>query len=380
MIVLILAIFIFFGTLFIAFQWYRGSRKLTILDTYSPNLPTRSLPFISVIVAAKNEEQGIYQSIQSLLDQHYPFFEVIVVNDRSTDQTLPFLTELKEKHRNRSKLKIITVTSLPSGWLGKNHALYQGSKHANSEWMIFTDGDVLFSKETLSKAVHCVLSNQLDHLTIIPENIVGTLAYKSFHSYWSILGVWNFIQLKHAGVGAFNMIRSSVYKEIGTHQALRMATDDDLKLGKQVVQSGFKQNLGFGKNMIRIQWYENIPQVISGLQKNLFAFMRYNLFLVIFMSVLLFLFHVLPFIGIFFGDFLARSLFLGTLIVYTSMYVYNRRFVKDSPWFVLSMPLNALIFIYSLARSAYKTLRNGQIEWRGTYYSLKELRKMMRED
>lgn len=267
MILFILALFVFLGSLLIAFQWYSGCRKLVILDTYPPNIPTLQLPFISVIVAAKNEENGIYKSIQSLLDQQYPSFEVIVVNDRSTDQTLPFLTQLKEKHRNRHKLTIITISSLPNGWLGKNHALYQGTKHASGEWFIFADGDVLFSKHALNKAVHCVTANQLDHLTIIPENIGGTLSYKAFHSYWSILGVWNFIQLKHAGVGAFNMIRSSVYEKIGTHRVLSMAPDDDLKLGKRVVQSGYKQKLGFGKKVIRIQWYENIPQVISGLEK-----------------------------------------------------------------------------------------------------------------
>ncbi|WP_416148870.1 glycosyltransferase [Salipaludibacillus sp. HK11] len=375
-----LSLFIFLGALFISLQWFIGGRKLLVLDTYSTDISKHSPPFISVIVAAKNEEQNIYKSVHSLLDQHYPHFEVIVVNDRSSDHTLSFLMELKEKHKNRHKLQIVSISSLPDGWLGKNHALYQGTKHAKGDWLIFTDGDVLFSKETLNKAINCIVSNQLDHLTIIPENIGGTIAYKAFHSYWSILGVWNFIQLKHAGVGAFNMINATVYHEIGTHKALALSPDDDLKLGKRIVKLGFRQKLGFGKNMIRIQWYESIPQVISGLEKNLFAFMRYNTFLVILFSILLFLFHVFPFIGIFSNDLLTRSLFSATILLYIVMYVINIRFVNDKPWLVLSMPFNGILFIYCLCRSAYKTLKRGRVKWRDTEYSLKELRRYMKNN
>ncbi|WP_280770239.1 glycosyltransferase [Salipaludibacillus daqingensis] len=374
---MILSIFVFLGALFIFFQWYYGTKNLAILDNYPRHLPS-STPFISVIVAAKNEEKEIYKSIHSLLDQHYPSYEVIVTNDRSTDETLTFLKQLKETHRNRKKLTITTIHSLPHGWLGKNHALYEGTKLAKGEWLLFADGDVIFSKETLTKSVHCVTKNKLDHLTIIPENIGGSLAYRAFHSYWSILGVWNFIQLKHAGVGAYNMLRSSVYEKIGTHRSLAMVPDDDLKLGKRVVQTGYRQQLGFGKNLIRIQWYKNIPQVITGLEKNLFAFMRYSVFLVMLFSILLFMFHVLPFIGITSSDLLTRVFFLATIFIYATMYWYNKKFVKDSPWFFLFMPLNGLLFILCLCRSAFVTIKNGRIEWRGTHYSLKELRQQMK--
>ncbi|PYZ92343.1 glycosyl transferase [Salipaludibacillus keqinensis] len=374
MVLFILSIVIFTGALYIASQWYHGVRKITVLDRYSSQASTSSKPFISIIVAAKNEEQAIFRSVQSLLNLNYSNFEVIVVNDRSTDQTLSFLENIKKTHRYRKKLKIITITSLPKGWLGKNHALYQGTKYAKGDYYLFADGDVIFSKTALAKAVHCIQSKQLDHLTVIPENIGGTLPYRAFHSYWSILGVWNFIQLKHAGVGAFNLINTRVYQQIGTHQALSLSPDDDLKLGKKVVEAGFKQQLAFGKNILHIQWYENIRQVITGLEKNLFAFMRYNTLLVITFSFVLFLFHVLPFIGVFSSNLYTRGLFLATLFLYIAMYLVNRRFTKDSPWFVLWMPFNGLLFIYCLCRSAYKTIKNGHIEWRGTHYSLKELR------
>lgn len=118
-------------------------------------------PSLSVIIPARNEEKSIKQAISQLIDQDYPNLEVIVVNDRSTDNTGVILEELKIKY---PELKVITITDVPPYWLGKNHAVYQGVKQATGEWLLFTDADVLFSPGSLKSTVSYSLENKLDHL------------------------------------------------------------------------------------------------------------------------------------------------------------------------------------------------------------------------
>ncbi len=125
-----------------------------------------------MVIPACNEEESIRKAISQLLDQDYPNFEVIVVNDRSTDRTGVILDELKIIY---PQLKVITISDLPSNWLGKNHAVYQGVKEATGEWLLLTDADVMFSPGSLRKTVKYSMENKLDHLTISPD-----ITYKGF--------------------------------------------------------------------------------------------------------------------------------------------------------------------------------------------------------
>ena len=369
-----LSLFVLIGALAVSIQWFIGIRRMPRLDNEFVS-QKQDGPSVSVIVAARNEERDIYATVSSLLAQSWKDVEVIVVNDRSTDQTAAFLDHLKKSHHQRRRLKILTITTLPDGWLGKNHAMYQGYQLATGQWLLFTDADVTFDKHAVTRAMNHAGRNVLDHLTLIPKNKGGTLLYRSFHAYWSILGIWNFIQLKHAGIGAFNLVRKSVYEQAGTHRSLALSPDDDLKLGKQIVKKGFRQQLGLGNGLIAIQWYASIPQVIRGLEKNLFAFMRYNTALVILFSLILILTHVLPFIGVWFREPLSALFFILTLIIYFLMYSYNQVRTGISKYYFFLMPVNGLLFTWALLRSCLKTLRHGAVSWRGTTYKLSALKQ-----
>ncbi|QKS70551.1 glycosyltransferase [Paenalkalicoccus suaedae] len=370
-----ISIIVFVIATIVCIQWFIGIRKIPILNQITGNTLTKTTSTVSMIVAARNEEKHIYEAVSTMLDQVYPHVEVIVVDDRSEDDTFRLLNELKATHKNRKRLRIVQVTSLPNGWLGKNHALYQGYLASKSDYLLFTDADITFHHRTLQKVMAYTDNMNIDHLALIPQNLKGTLFYRGFLSYWSILGVWNFIQLRHAGVGAFNLINRRVYEDIGTHIEVAMAPDDDLKLGKQVVKKGYRQQLGFGNGLVFVQWYENIPQVINGLEKNLFAFMRYNLGLAGFFSIAIILLHTSPFIAIFYTEGFTQLFLLAALLIYLFMYVFNQPYSNDSWLFFLLMPINGILFTYCLLRSAYKTLRQGGVKWRGTTYSMKDLRK-----
>ncbi len=357
--------------LFIAIQWFVGLQKIPLL--VKETVPD-SKESVSIVVAARNEEKRIFSAVKTMLDLHAEQLEVIVVNDRSTDRTADELRRLQE-YDDKARLRVIHIESLPDGWLGKNHALYRGAAAASNKWLLFTDADIYFQPPTLQKAVGWCLEHQLDHLALIPENRGGTSMYRAFHSYWSIIGIWNFIQLKHAGIGAFNMMKKSVYEACGTHRSLRTAPDDDLKLGKRLVRLGFRQQLGLGSGLVSVQWYESIPETVQGLEKNLFAFMRYYFSAVFFFTVLLAFLHIVPFIGVFTIPSAAGYIWGSVLAVYVFMYAWNSRLTGEPALHVLAMPAAAAVFLYSLNRSAYKTWRRGGVEWRGTVYPLSELKR-----
>jgi cellulose synthase/poly-beta-1,6-N-acetylglucosamine synthase-like glycosyltransferase len=146
-----------------------------------PPLPDATLPHaatdwphVSIIVPARNEEQGVRAAVESLLRQDYPALELVVVNDRSTDRTSAILAALAEEHPGR--LRVVMVTELPAGWLGKNHALLLGARQSSGAWLLFTDADVVFDPTCLRRAVAYAEAQGLDHLTMSPRLLA--------HGYW----------------------------------------------------------------------------------------------------------------------------------------------------------------------------------------------------
>src|SRR4029077_19257955 len=128
---------------------------------------TTDWPRVSIIVPARNEEQGVRAAVESLLRQDYPALELVVVNDRSADRTGAILSALAEEHPGR--LRVVTVSELPGGWLGKNHALWLGACQSSGAWLLFPDADVIFDPTCLRRAVAHAEAQRLDHLTMSPK-------------------------------------------------------------------------------------------------------------------------------------------------------------------------------------------------------------------
>src|SRR6266850_2473571 len=139
-----------------------GYRRLRFLKDV---MPARAVPPMSIIAAARNEARGIEAAVISLLRLDYPALEIIIVNDRSTDETGAILERLARQH---SRLTIKNISELPEGWLGKNHALYAGAAVASGTLLLFTDADVVFEPTTLRRAITLMEQDELDHLTAIP--------------------------------------------------------------------------------------------------------------------------------------------------------------------------------------------------------------------
>lgn len=198
---------------------------------------------VSIIVPACNEEQNIASAIHSLMAQDYGNFEVIVINDRSTDYTD---LRLKELQRNYPELTVLSVSDLPNGWMGKANALQRGGEKARGEYLLFTDGDVRMERSVVSRAITYMESSSLDHLSLIfksssPGLLLNAQIIDAGMGLLLMFRPWKVRDRKSRafiGVGAFNMLRKSVYQELGGHHSIKMHPVDDVMLGKIIKEGG----------------------------------------------------------------------------------------------------------------------------------------------
>ena len=364
--------------LVLALDWYRGMRRITQLTHGAPTSDT--YPMLSVIIPALNEERDIERSLESVLAQDYPNLEVIVLDDRSTDRTGEILEEMKERV---SRLEVIHIDTLPEGWLGKNHALYVGAKRARGEWLLFTDADVRFDARALAIAVAYAQKQNLDHLAALPYLEAKSVPLKSFVSAFSLLfsiysQPWRVTKPGsrwHIGIGAFNLLKKEVYGAVGTHQAIALRPDDDMKLGKLVKRAGYKQEAVFAPELMQVEWYTGSREAIRGLNKNAFAGLNYSLPLALLGVASLFVTNVLPFVAVFFTEGLARWLFAFSVVTVFLVYAWNKRLSKLPMWYAALHPFGVTVVLYATLEAVAKALWRGSISWRGTRYSLSELRK-----
>lgn len=357
---------------------YLGFKKLDRLEEENG---LKEGPKLSIIVAARNEEMNIAKSIKSQLKQSYKNIEWILVNDRSTDKTGEVMNECK---CSDSRVEVIHITDLPEGWLGKNYALYKGSRKATGELILFTDADVVFKEEAIEKAIHYFKRNQLDHLTAAPNLNGKGFWLKSFVAFF-LFGFsyykrpWQANQ-KHSktgmGIGAFNLISKQAYEKFGTHEAIKMRPDDDLMLGMGVKRKGFNQKIVTALELIDVEWYGNVREALVGLEKNTFAGLHYRWSMVLFAILGTFISQVLPFFTLFSPNWVIFWLSLGNVILLASLYtLIVKRMTTFSPVLFLAFPLTALLFIFAIIRASFLTFKRGGIVWRGTKYRLKDLKK-----
>jgi len=370
--------------LFIDFAMGRG--QVRVLKDVRP---AQTGPPLSIVAAARNEARGIEAAVASLLRLDYPALEIVIVNDRSTDDTGAILKRLAASGASevvsgfsrtvRPRLTIVDIKELPDGWLGKNYALQVGSDAATGDLLLFTDADIVFEASTLRRAVTLVEEQNIDHLAVIPDIVVPGVALNAFVAGFGVFfsmyaRPWKVRDPQssaHIGVGAFNMIRTAVYRAIGGHRAIAMRPDDDIKLGKIVKKHGFRQDVAVGRGLITVEWYASLGELIDGLMKNAFAGVDYSLWKVAGSSAALFLMNVWPVLAVFLTSGMTRALNAASvLLIVLIFWTVNGARVA----YAVAFPAAAVLFIYIMWRSALIAITRGTIAWRGTEYPLSQMR------
>jgi glycosyltransferase involved in cell wall biosynthesis len=345
-----------------------------------PPAPDAECPRISILFAARDEEEKLPTALATLMEIDYPRLEVVAVDDRSQDGTGRILDEFAATH---PRLRVVHVERLPPSWLGKTHALQKAYEASTGEWLLFTDADVRLKPDVLRRAVSVVKERKLDHLSLIGdldmvgfwEKVLITFFGVGFHLGTNPAQVSNPRSSRYVGVGAFQLVRRSAYEASGTHKRLAMEVVEDMKLGKIVKQAGFRSDCGVAQDFVALRWHAGVGNLVRGVTKNFFAGAGYDLRRVTAMLAGLVLMDILPFAVALFGHGWIRALSAIAVVIALSFHVGVACVMRVSPLYAVTHPLGAAVFFYMLLRSTVVTLWQGGIVWRDTFYPLEELKK-----
>lgn len=332
-------------------------------------------PFVSILVPARNEAHRILEkSVSSLLAQSYENYELIVLNDRSTDETGKILQNIQN---DNSKLKIIDGAEPIEGWLGKPHALQQALRHARGAWILTTDADIIFSPEAVSTAIFCAERENFDALTLLPGQIYG--------SFWETLFMPVFIWFcilraplhrvndpqrnETLGAGNFFMFRRDALKKIGGFEAVKAEVAEDLKLAEIIKTKGFKLRVEYAPDLISTRMYSGFRETWEGFGKNLFPAMNFSLLRTALSALSIFLFGVLllpaAFIFLIAGNFLIFTVLFVAYVLQISVFALVQREWRGNVLYALLAPFGLLMFLAILLNSALKVSNGKGVTWKG---------------
>lgn len=386
---------LFIGGIFIV-VWIHNQYHLDIL--VEPARPPQGAPLISVCIPARNEERNIGACVESMLGQDYPNFEVIVLDDRSTDGTSEILRTLSmESDGLRSKsqdqdppLHIIHGSDLPPGWAGKPHALHQASAAARGEWLCFVDADTFAKPPALSSCYAKAVETNADMFTVMTFQILGSfwekvvmpLVMTALSVGFSPRKVNDPSRKDAIANGQFILVERSVYSAIGGHASVKAEIVEDKALAEQVKWNGYRLIVADGMKIARTRMYTSLQEIWEGWTKNIYLGLHDQpglLWLGVFgafLTVVAALFMPLwPLLGLFWylngGGALALGVIVESLILWAVLTYMRARAaigMQISAWYALTTPLGAAVFGAMMFASAWKVLTRKGVTWKGRIY------------
>ena len=342
--------------------------------------PGVSAVSVSVIVAARDESRRIETCLRSLLNSDHPSLEVVAVNDRSTDQTGAIMDRLAADDR---RLRVIHIDQLPEGWLGKTNALHQGACRTDSRFLLFTDGDIVFAPDVIRLAVEWMERRGLDHLCLVPKILPGGWFEDSLVTYFGFVfcvGLQGWLvptgfRYAYVGIGAFNLVRRHVWDECGGHGSIRMDLLDDVKLGKLIKQSGYRQDVLRAGDGVAVRWQSSAWNVIRGLEKNAFATFDYSVFRLGLAMLAAIALLTAPLVAVLTLSGPPSYGFAATVVLLHVLFGLVAATSGAGLQVVPAFYPAAFATVFAFVRSAVVTLRQQGVRWRDTFYPLDELRQ-----
>ncbi len=337
-------------------------------------------PRVSVVIPARNEERSVEEAVRSHLAQNYGDFEVVVVDDRSTDGTRRILAALQD---DALRLRIVDGVEPPAGWLGKPHALAQGAGAATGEILLFADADVRYDENAMTEAVALLERGRLDFLALLPgfeargfwENVLLPYVPMSYFLGLGFLANADRHRWIAAGGGAGNMIRRGVYGAVGGHAAIRDSVIDDIRLAMTVKRAGFRCRMAQADDRVRVRMYRGFREIFDGFTKNvsyifegwfgLFFLLATALTIVAAVAPLAAL--VAPLLGcpVSRGDLTLAATALGLTVLLRSLLAL---YLRAPLWTAWTQPLMASVWGGIIARSLYRRFVRREVHWRGRRY------------
>lgn len=352
----------------------------------TPIIPTEQLPFVSVIIPARNEETKIARCLESLAKQDYPNYEIVIIDDRSTDKTGEIIAEIASRYPH---IKFIKGNETPTGWIGKCNALVQAYPHAKGNWLVFADADTCHEPHSLRFAVDYAIINKVDMVSFMPlqelrtfwEQVVSPVLLGSFLAGDPLNSVNDPNHVRAYAYGQYILISRNAYETVGTHRAVHDQILDDIMLAQRVKGSGFHIMAVDGCKLYKVRMYQDLESLWFGWTKNAYALIECNL---LYLAMILLLINgaiISPFIHI---GILANGVLSGNpphIFMYIAPLVAIE-FIGLAAWFgrtkqfyvgvnwnhFLLLPLGCLMVTAIYLRSAYLVLSGNNVSWKGRQY------------
>ncbi len=253
----------------------RAIRPLPILQQPDP-AQHASFPALSLIIAARNEAHTLPAALETLIQQSYSNLEILLINDRSTDNTGEIIDSFAQRDE---RIRCIHIKKLPDEWLGKPHALHVASQQARGEWLLFSDADVHHSVNLWYSAIQHAEQYQLDHLALLPtvtsRGMLIQATIKAFSMLFLASARTDKIRDPNSpasiGIGAFNLVRRNTFLNTDGFEWLRMEVADDYGLGLMIKRAGGNCDLATANQDLHVEWYESVGAMARGLEKNIMA-------------------------------------------------------------------------------------------------------------
>ena len=342
---------------------------------------------------ARNEEANIRRCVEALLSQDYPHYEVIVLEDRSSDGTSGILQELA---RRDQRLVILPGVELPAGWAGKPHALYQAAEIARGEWLLFIDADTFLTPNALSASLASAAKTGADLYTVMTEQITGSfwektvmpLVMTAISVGFSPSRVNDPTTRDAIANGQFILIKRSVYDAIGGHKKLHNLIVEDKAISEQVKWNGYRLIVADGRGVARTRMYTSFPQMWEGWTKNIYlglsdrpALMALGVFGAFLALMAALALPLWPLLGLVWllngGGWLALMVILQAMLTWGAILFYRARVARQMgipTWYALTTPLGAGVFAAMMGTSAWKVLSGKGVTWKGRLYDPKLIR------
>jgi glycosyltransferase involved in cell wall biosynthesis len=346
--------------------------------------PLKTWPRVSIVMPACNEADTIKDAVAKLLLQDYPALEIILVDDRSQDDTGKIINQLAGSD---PRVKAVHIRDLPADWLGKVHALHTGTRHASGEWLLYSDADIHYGRKLLRKVISYAEQNRLDHVSLIPKVISDNWLLQTITRAFGIIfmvgaratAVEDPNKAAAIGVGAFNLVRRSAFEQTPGFEWLCMEAVDDVSLALMMKRHGFRTRFALAYEDLSVVWYHSIRAMAQGFEKNITGPVSHyrmdRLFIVSCISTAIVL---APYVSLLMWQsplvwpgiaWLAVNALLGIRVAIAD---------RDNPLPWLLVPLGILVFHLIFLRAALLLVKRQGIIWRGTKYPIEKLQQYQR--
>jgi chlorobactene glucosyltransferase len=369
-----------------AFGMFKGRGRMMLLTRPPMELPANP-PHVTILIPAKDEGERIRDCINSALAQDYPEFDVIAIDDRSTDRTGVIMDEIA-KLNPKLRVNHIAEGTLPAGWTGKCNALHTTVHQASGSWLLFVDSDVVLQPDVLRATIATAVERRFDLVSLLPaleghtfwENLIVPLAGCAVSTMY-LVALTNTNEQKTAFAnGQYLAIRRDVYDAIGGHETVRDRFCEDVELARILKARGFRPRISWGADFAAVRMYSSLGSIFRGWGRNFFAGSLGRPWRILGAIAFLLLCSFSAYVAFAWGiyrnihpaSFVKGWLWITTsvahLLIMTWAVSIMYSWSKNRRGYALLFPLGGAMLLGIFCRSLWMCI-TGRVEWRGTRYT-----------